>query len=249
MPRPMLSLAALLVFLAAGCRAAPIETRQFLLATPREGTAHADPVPGAPSIRLERIRVNPVVEQNRIVVRGGPGGREVQWLDDGRARWVLLPGDMIHETVIRDLRESGRYGQVLLSGGAPDYRLRLELLALEVVVGADDTADAVCDLDALLLRRAGGDGHETEAIWTGRRTGTARLTDNSVESAVTALGRALEDALRGPSGILAEIHARATPVERRSAGAADPAKAAPAAPAGSPLDPDTEPPSTDPPAR
>lgn len=223
MSRPTAALglaAALLAAALAGCRSAPLETRQFLLAVPRaDGSAdrRAEPVAGAPDIHLDRVRVNPVVEQSRIVVRGGPGGREVRWLDEGFARWVLLPGDMIHETVIRELRESGRFDQVLLTGGrAADYSLRLELTTLEVVAREDGAAEAVCELDALLLRRSTreGEGRETEAFWTGRRAGSAALADNSVEAAVVALGQALEQALRGPEGILSEVYARAVALPR-----------------------------------
>ncbi len=201
-----------LCVLLAGCRSDPVTVRQYVLAPSRPaGEGAADPTGSAPSIALERVRTNPLANQDRILLRGGPGGREVRWLEDGSARWALLPGDMVFEMVLKELREGDRFGRVVIAGQrSADWVLRLELATLEVVVDEAGAARAECELEAVLVRHTPGatPGKESEVAWTGRRSASAPLADRSTDAAVAALSSAFEQALRPPGGILAEVYAR-----------------------------------------
>lgn len=206
----------LLAFALAGCRSEPLSVRTFVLGYPPRPAVADAADPPAPSIALEGVRVNPVYNQNRILLRGGEGGREVHWLEGGTARWVLLPGDMVFECVLRDLRESNRFSRVFLQNQrSADYSLRLEVATLEVRVAEDGAAEATCEVDALLVRNAreAGAGREPELVWTGHKRGRVALADRSTETAVNALGEALAAALAPPDGILAGVYdcARARP--------------------------------------
>lgn len=199
------------MLLLSGCRSEPLALRTFVLSLPSGADAPTDapaPAAGAPTIALDRVRVNPVLNQNRILVRGGAGAREVRWLENGAARWVLLPGDMVFESLLRDLRECGQYGRVLLTGQrAADYVLRLEVAALEVRVEESGATRAVCELEATLVGNPAADApnQESEILWTGRRSAGVPLGDRTTEAAVAGLDQAFALTVRGEGGLLAAV--------------------------------------------
>lgn len=128
----------------------------------------------------------------RIVVRPTPN--EVQVYKD--AQWAKSPGDMIEESVLHALEDSGRIADVARQGAGigADYRLLLDVRRFESDYAGGDTPRATVEVTAKLL-------HIRTQQLAGSRTFV--LAQPSGTTAVPDVVGAFEQALSAVSGEIA----------------------------------------------
>jgi cholesterol transport system auxiliary component len=134
-----------------------------------------------------------ITDSQRIAVRPQPS--ELQVYKD--ASWARRPTDMVEETVLRTLEDSGRIGAVARPGMGvdADYRLVLDLRRFESDYRGGATPAAVVEVNAKLLHA------QDERVVASRTFLQAQpATGTAVQEVVTAFEQALSGVGRDVAG-------------------------------------------------
>ena len=150
--------------------------------------SHVQPGPDWPQVRwrlaLGRTSGARAADSLRIAVRPGPN--ELQVYKD--AQWAKPPGDMLEDSVLHALEDSGRIAVVARQGSgiASDYRLLLDVRRFESDYAGAAVPAATIEVTAKLL-------HVKDQQLAGSRTflQTQTATTTAVPDVVSAFDRAL----------------------------------------------------------
>lgn len=133
-----------------------------------------------------------IVDSPRIAVRPTPGELQVY----RGAQWARSPSDMLQETVLRTLEDSGRIDAVARQGSgiAADFRLVLEIRRFEADYAQAAVPSATIEVSAKLLHVA------DQKVAASR---TFLQAQPAATTAVADVAHAFEQALQGISRDLA----------------------------------------------